>query len=152
MIDADGPYRLALFELAVDSMRDVLSGLAGELSRLRAPWDVEDPPSGAVARRMHDACAIAGGRFVTPMAAVAGAIADHVLATMMTGSHAATATKISVNNGGDIAFWTGAGATTRPLSPARCMAVSRLPGRRSGAVLRHPAMAGAACPQESPTA
>ena len=113
VIDADGPDRLALFELAVDSMRDVLSGLVGELSCLRAPWDVEHPPSGAVARRMHDACAIAGDRFVTPMAAVAGAIADHVLAAMMTGPHAATTTKISVNNGGDIAFWTGAGATTR---------------------------------------
>ena len=113
VIDADGPDRLALFELAVDSMRDVLSGLVGELSYLRAPWDVEHPPSGAVARRMHDACAIAGDRFVTPMAAVAGAIADHVLAAMMTGPHAATTTKISVNNGGDIAFWTGAGATTR---------------------------------------
>ena len=113
VIDADGPDRLALFELAVDSMRDVLSGLVGELSCLRAPWDVAHPPSSAVARRMHDACAIAGDRFVTPMAAVAGAIADHVLAAMMTGPHAATATKISVNNGGDIAFWTGAGATTR---------------------------------------
>ncbi|MDP6218768.1 MAG: hypothetical protein QF801_01590, partial [Alphaproteobacteria bacterium] len=32
VIDADGPNRLALFELAVDSMCDVLSGLAGELS------------------------------------------------------------------------------------------------------------------------
>ena len=113
VIDAEGPDRLALFELAVDSMRDVLSGLVGELSCLRAPWDVAHPASGAVARRMHDACAIAGDRFVTPMAAVAGAIADHVLAAMMTGPHAATATKISVNNGGDIAFWTGAGATTQ---------------------------------------
>ena len=113
VIDADGPDRFALFELAVDSMRDVLSGLVGELSCLRAPWDVAHPPSGAVARRMHDACAIAGDRFVTPMAAVAGAIADHVLAAMMTGPHAATAAKISVNNGGDIAFWTGAGATTQ---------------------------------------
>jgi ApbE superfamily uncharacterized protein (UPF0280 family) len=112
VIDADGPDRLALFELAVDSMRDVLSGLVGELSCLRAPWDAAHPPSGAVARRMHDACAIASDKFVTPMAAVAGAIADHVLAAMMTGPHAAT-TKISVNNGGDIAFWTGAGATTR---------------------------------------
>ena len=89
VIDADGPDRLALFELAVDSMRDVLSGLVGELSCLRAPWDVAHPPSGAVARRMHDACAIAGDRFVTSMAAVAGAIADHVLAAMMTGPHAA---------------------------------------------------------------
>ena len=83
MIDADGPERLALFEAAVEAMRDVLAGLAEELPLLRAPWEAADPPAGPVARRMHDACALAGGGFVTPMAAVAGAIADHVLAAMM---------------------------------------------------------------------
>ncbi|MGC6452316.1 MAG: UPF0280 family protein [Candidatus Puniceispirillaceae bacterium] len=113
VIDADGPDRLALFEVAVESMRDVLSGLADELSVLRAPWQAARPPAGPVARRMHDACAIAGAQFVTPMAAVAGAIADHVLAAMLASRHAATATKVSVNNGGDIAFWTGDGAVTR---------------------------------------
>ena len=113
VIDADGPERLALFEVAVDSMRDVLTSLADELPRLRASWQAHETFSGQVARRMHDACAIAAERFVTPMAAVAGAIADHVLATMMESRHAATATKISVNNGGDIAFWTGDGAVTR---------------------------------------
>ena len=113
VIDADGPDRMALFEVAVEAMRDVLSGLADELPQLRAPFEATQPPSGQVARRMHDACAIAGDRFVTPMAAVAGAIADHVLGAMMTSCHTANATKISVNNGGDIAFWTADGATTR---------------------------------------
>ena len=113
IIDADGPARLALFEAALDSMRDVLAGLAEELPLLRAPWQPAHPPSGPVARRMHDACALAGGGFVTPMAAVAGGIADHVLAAMMKDSAAAKATKISVNNGGDIAFWTGDEAITR---------------------------------------
>ena len=113
VIDADGVERLALFEVAVDSMRDVLTGLADELPSLRAPWQVDRVFSGPVARRMQDACALAGDRFVTPMAAVAGAIADHVLAAMMASRHATTATKISVNNGGDIAFWTSNGAITR---------------------------------------
>ena len=113
VIDADGPDRLILFEAALDAMRDVLSGLADELPRLRAPWDAQDPPSGPVAMRMHAACSVAGDRFVTPMAAVAGAIADHVLSAMLAHPHAATASKISVNNGGDIAFWTGDGAVTR---------------------------------------
>ncbi|GIR51015.1 MAG: hypothetical protein CM15mP60_0760 [Alphaproteobacteria bacterium] len=63
--------------------------------------------------RMHAACSVAGDRFVTPMAAVAGAIADHVLAAMLAHPHAAATSKISVNNGGDIAFWTGDGAVTR---------------------------------------
>jgi len=113
VIDADGPDRLALFEAAVDAMRDVLAGLAEELVLLRAPWDPAMQPRGPVARAMHAACAITDGRFVTPMAAVAGAIADHVLAAMMASRHAASASKISVNNGGDIAFWTGEGAVTR---------------------------------------
>ena len=113
VIDADGPNRMALFEVAVASMRDVLTALADELPHLRMTWHPQTPPSGPVARRMHDACIIAGDRFVTPMAAVAGAIADHVLAAMMTSPDASTATKISVNNGGDIAFWTGDGAITR---------------------------------------
>ena len=76
VIDADGPDRLILFEAALDAMRDVLSGLADELRQLRAPWDAQDPPSGPVAMRMHAACSVAGDRFVTPMAAVAGAIAE----------------------------------------------------------------------------
>ena len=113
VIDADGPERLALFEAAVGAMREVLAGLAEELPLLRAPWEAARQPAGPVARRMHDACRLADGGFVTPMAAVAGAIADHVLAAMMQSRAAATATKISVNNGGDIAFWTGDGAITR---------------------------------------
>ena len=40
----------------------------------------------------------------------------------------------------------------RPLSLAQYIVLSRLPGRQSGAVWRHPAVAGAACPLESPTA
>ena len=113
VIDADGPDRLILFEAALDAMRDLLSSLAEELPLLRAPWDAQDPPSGPVAMRMHAACSVAGDRFVTPMAAVAGAIADHVLSAMLAHPHAATARKISVNNGGDIAFWTGVSAVTR---------------------------------------
>ena len=83
VIDADGPERLALFEAAVGAMREVLAGLAEELPLLRAPWEAARQPAGPVARRMHDACRLADGGFVTPMAAVAGAIADHVLAAMM---------------------------------------------------------------------
>ena len=113
VIDADGPDRLALFEVAVDSMRHVLTELAAELPQLRTPRQAVQPPSGLVARRMYEACSIAGETFVTPMAAVAGAIADHVLAAMMASHHATVAAKISVNNGGDIAFWTGHGAVTR---------------------------------------
>ena len=113
IIDADGPERLGLFEVAVAAMRNVLSELADELPLLRTPWNAELQPTGPVARRMHAACTLADGSFVTPMAAVAGAISDHVLDAMLASRAAATATKISVNNGGDIAFWTADGAITR---------------------------------------
>ena len=54
----------------------VLPGLCAELPRLRA--EVGDAPfAGAVAERMRRACrALAGEGFITPMAAVAGAVAE----------------------------------------------------------------------------
>ncbi|MBL8662590.1 MAG: UPF0280 family protein [Candidatus Odyssella sp.] len=59
------------------------------------------PPSGPVARRMWRACAPFADQFITPMAAVAGAVADEVLAAMIAGR---TLAKAYVNNGGDIAI------------------------------------------------
>ena len=53
---------------------------------------------------MQAACHLADGRFVTPMIAVAGAVADHILAAMLTNKFANDVTKIGVNNGGDVAF------------------------------------------------
>jgi len=56
---------------------------------------------GAAARRMVEACAPHAHRFVTPMAAVAGAVADEILAAMLAGR---TLARAYVNNGGDIAL------------------------------------------------
>jgi hypothetical protein len=57
-------------------------------------------PAGPVARRMWAACRPHRARFITPMAAVAGAVADHMLAAMLDGCDLARA---YVNDGGDIA-------------------------------------------------
>jgi ApbE superfamily uncharacterized protein (UPF0280 family) len=85
--------------LAADAFVDVLPRLVTELPMLRRP--VGAAPQGPVARRMHRACLpFAAETFVTPMAAVAGSVADHVLAAMADG---APLTKAYVNNGGDIA-------------------------------------------------
>jgi ApbE superfamily uncharacterized protein (UPF0280 family) len=60
--------------------------------------------------------------FITPMAAVAGAVADHVLEAMLA---AAPLDRAHVNNGGDIAVHLGEGASLRiamirrPDNPAR---------------------------------
>src|SRR5690606_13787972 len=59
------------------------------------------PLSGDVARRMWRACAPHAAVFITPMAAVAGAVADEILAAMLRGR---PLRKAYVNNGGDIAL------------------------------------------------
>lgn len=101
VLDCDGPEgeRGAAFAQAWDAFVEVLPRLVSELPLLRAP--VGPVPDGPVARRMHAACLPHAANFVTPMAAVAGAVADHVLEAMMVGRGLARA---YVNNGGDIAL------------------------------------------------
>ena len=87
---------------------DWLGGLVEELPRLRSPESpLLPPPSGPIALRMVSAVRACAGGFVTPMAAVAGAVADEaaaVLAVRPGIEHA------YVNNGGDIALHLGPGA------------------------------------------
>jgi len=87
----------------------MLPALCAELPGLRAPLP-SPPPRGAIARAMHAACAPFADRFVTPMAAVAGAVADAVLAALCAGRRLARA---FVNNGGDIAFHLAPGERLR---------------------------------------
>ncbi len=104
IIGADGdPSEVKqAFGNAVRSFETVLPTLVDELSLLRAPIGADVPvPAGAVARRMTKAVAPFSGKFVTPMAAVAGAVADHVLEAMLRGRYL---TRAFVNNGGDIAL------------------------------------------------
>jgi uncharacterized protein len=61
---------------------------------------------GPVAKRMVAACEPFSDVFITPMAAVAGAVADHVLAAMCAGRQLERA---FVNDGGDIAFYLAPG-------------------------------------------
>src|SRR6202167_5511783 len=88
----------------------ILDELCAELPLLRAQPSANSPtPQGAVARRMAAAVApFHERRFVTPMAAVAGAVAEEVLGAMTAGRRLARA---YVNNGGDIALHLGRGET-----------------------------------------
>lgn len=99
---------------AAAAFPEVLPTLCRELPRLRAQVD-DVPFAGPVAERMRRACRAAGmsrdrGRleFLTPMAAVAGAVADHLLAAMCADR---ALEKAYVNDGGDIAFHLTAGAS-----------------------------------------
>ena len=78
----------------------VLDDLCAELGSLRAELPAP-PPAGVIARAMHAACAPFADACITPMAAVAGAVADAVLRAMVAGRRL---TRSFVNNGGDIAF------------------------------------------------
>ncbi len=97
------------FERSALALRGVIEELVGELSELRRPATSGPDVIGPVARRMVAATSHFGDVFVTPMAAVAGAIADHVLAA----AWADDLERLSVNNGGDIAFGLADGASTR---------------------------------------
>jgi ApbE superfamily uncharacterized protein (UPF0280 family) len=90
----------------------VLDELVGELALLRQPVGGTAPPpvGGAIARRMVAAVWPHRAQFVTPMAAVAGAVADEVLAALLTGRRLR---KAYVNDGGDIAVFLAPGESLR---------------------------------------
>lgn len=90
------------YQAAWDTFRDVLATLVGELAALRAPLsDTKPCVTGPVAQRMVKACWPYRDIFITPMAAVAGSVADHILAAMCA---VAKLDRAFVNDGGDIAF------------------------------------------------
>ena len=82
---------------------EVLDELCGELEFLRRPaCEDGDIPSGAIARRMLAAVRpYASQTFITPMAAVAGAVAEELLEAMISTT---SLSRAYVNDGGDIAF------------------------------------------------
>ncbi len=90
-------------EAAIRRMRGLLDALCDELPLLRTPLaDVPPEPRHPVAQRMVAACWPHRAGFITPMASVAGAIAEHVLAGIVEQPGVAVA---HVNNGGDIALF-----------------------------------------------
>ena len=86
----------------------ILPGLAAELRTLRRPMADQPRVTHPIARRMVAACAPFAPIFVTPMAAVAGSVADALLAAMR---DAAALTRAYVNDGGDIALHVAPGET-----------------------------------------
>lgn len=104
---------LAAYGQAVARFEMVLGELVEELLELRRPSGGEPRRfAGPTARRMESAaCRFAEGEvFVTPMAAVAGAVADEVLAAMTKGRRLGRA---YVNDGGDIALHLAPGESLR---------------------------------------
>jgi uncharacterized protein len=99
------------YEQAAARFQDILIVLVSELADLRRPLGAAHPLfRGPVARRMAAACWPYRNVYITPMAAVAGSVADEILAAMLRDTDLSRA---YVNNGGDIAFHLSAGETLR---------------------------------------
>ena len=102
------PAEVALaYEQASQQFATILQELVYELPRLRK--QVGPVPilfKGTVERRMYDATWPHRSSFITPMAAVAGAVAEEVLGAL---TEDRVLDKAYVNNGGDIAVHLGEG-------------------------------------------
>lgn len=98
----------AAYAAAAERFTGLLAGLCAELDGLRAPAGPGAPDfAHPVARRMARAVApFAETLFITPMAAVAGAVAEEVLEAMALPG----VLRAYVNNGGDIALYLPSGA------------------------------------------
>jgi ApbE superfamily uncharacterized protein (UPF0280 family) len=99
------------YEQATARFGDILPTLVGELAVLRRPVGEACPfLQGPVARRMAEAVWPHRAVFITPMAAVAGSVADEVLRALVDGR---VLDKAYVNNGGDIAIHLAPGHSLR---------------------------------------
>jgi ApbE superfamily uncharacterized protein (UPF0280 family) len=113
----------AAYEAAVRRFTGLLDELCEELLLLRQAADpARCPLQGAVARRMYEAVVpFASEHFITPMAAVAGSVAEEILGVML---QSAPLERAYVNNGGDIALHLAdgehftVGLAERPDAPA----------------------------------
>jgi ApbE superfamily uncharacterized protein (UPF0280 family) len=94
----------AAYDAAAWRFTGLLDTLCEELVELRKPAEpARCRLQGRVARRMHEAVApYTAEHFITPMAAVAGAVAEEILGAMV---GAANLQRAYVNNGGDIALY-----------------------------------------------
>jgi hypothetical protein len=111
VIGADGAAQevTRAYDQAAACFAGVLGELVRELPLLKQPLGPTPPDvSGPVARRMVQAVWPYRERFITPMAAVAGAGAAFVLEHLLAGRELRRA---YVNNGGDLALWLAARET-----------------------------------------
>jgi uncharacterized protein len=108
IIEANGDAKE--ISIAYDAMarrfENVLDELVLELKSLRQEVSSADNVKSPIARRMIIAARKFNDEFVTPMAAVAGSVADEIVQIGWTSS---PLKKLYVNNGGDIAFRVGSG-------------------------------------------
>lgn len=96
-------------EIAWRRFGGVLEELVAELPLLRQPVGAECALRGPIARRMWQACCALSAGFITPMAAVAGAVAQELIACYQRPG----IERAWINNGGDIALHLAPGHSAR---------------------------------------
>ncbi|MEJ8812311.1 UPF0280 family protein [Variovorax ureilyticus] len=99
----------AAHEHAWQRFRTILDELVGELPLLRQPVGAECALRGPIAQRMWRACAPFSAGFITPMAAVAGAVAQELIGCF----DRPGIERAWLNNGGDIALHLAPGHSVR---------------------------------------
>ena len=107
--EGDAAAVAAAHEAAWARFETVLAELVAELPTLRQPVRGPCPLQGVIARRMWLACRPYHSQFITPMAAVAGAVAQELIVCYQR----AGIQRAWVNNGGDIALQLAPGASVR---------------------------------------
>jgi len=111
VIGADGeePAVAAAHEAAWQRFTTILEELVAELPLLRQRVAGDCPMQGVVAQRMWRACKPYAQSFITPMAAVAGSVAQELIAHYQR----AGVSRAWVNNGGDVALHLAPGESLR---------------------------------------
>jgi len=105
--DGDADALAAAHAAAWQRFENVLAELVAELPLLRRPVRGPCPLQGVIARRMWWACHPFHSVYITPMAAVAGAVAQELI-----GAYARDGVRRAwINNGGDIALHLAEGAS-----------------------------------------
>jgi uncharacterized protein len=107
--EGDAGALAAAHDAAWARFETVLSELVSELRALRLPVRGPCPLQGVIARRMWLACRPYHAQFITPMAAVAGAVAQELIGCYQREGIG----RAWVNNGGDIALHLAPGASVK---------------------------------------
>ena len=112
IIRAWGTGQAEAYNKATMRFTNLLEELVEELPQLRLPCSNERHFQLPTARRMQKAARCFLPKFITPMAAVAGSVADEILSVM---KQQKGIDKVYVNNGGDSAFYLSDGQSIKAM-------------------------------------
>ena len=115
IVEATGTGRQKAYARTEKRFASILDEIVSELCLLRRQVTTDMKPKGSVAGRMYRAAILFGDEFVTPMAAVAGAVADEIISVI---SSTEGIEKAYVNNGGDTGFYLDEGQKIRAVMAA----------------------------------